>query len=219
MWIVMLIRHKVRDFDAWEQVYEEFHDFQLHHGVRSHAVLRDLDDPNQVVVMHAFDSTEAARAFVDSSELKQTMERAGVDRTTVTEEYFDSVEVGNLVEGRATRRTSRTSKTPRAPTLLLRQRVADFDAWKKAYDDGLAWMRESGVRRHRVLRSLVDPNVVVIAATFDTLAHARAFPDLPGLKQAMSDAGVEPSSVRVEHLNEVLTGAITDAKSKATKSG
>jgi heme-degrading monooxygenase HmoA len=217
MWIVMLIRHKVRDFDAWEQVYEEFHDFRLHHGVRSHAVLRDLADPNQVVVMHAFDSTEAARAFFDSSELKQAMERAGVDRTTVTEEYFDSVDVGNLVESRTTRR-SRTSKTPRAPTLLLRQRVADFDAWKKAYDDGLAVLRESGVRRHRVLRSLVDPNVVVIAATFDTLANARAFPDLPGLKQAMTDAGVEPSSVRVEHLNEVLTGAIIDAKDEATKS-
>src|SRR5262245_14665368 len=70
---VAVIRHPVSDFDAWKHVYDEFGSVQAEHGVRAHQVLRSIDDPNQVIVTHTFDSPEAARAFFAMAELKDAM--------------------------------------------------------------------------------------------------------------------------------------------------
>lgn len=93
---LMVVDHRVADFDAWKQVYDTAGDLQREGGVRSHKVLRSTEDPNRVVVTHVFDSREAARAFADLPELREAMGRAGVDASTVSIEYFDEVESGNL---------------------------------------------------------------------------------------------------------------------------
>jgi heme-degrading monooxygenase HmoA len=56
-----------------------------------------LDNPNEVVVTHTFDSREAARAFFAMTELKDAMSEAGVDVDSVEISYFDEVESGGLV--------------------------------------------------------------------------------------------------------------------------
>jgi quinol monooxygenase YgiN len=73
------IRHRVRDYDAWRQVYDNFGDAQREGGVRAEAVFRSLDDPNDVIVTHDFDDAASAQAFFDSAELRDAMQRAGVD--------------------------------------------------------------------------------------------------------------------------------------------
>ncbi len=72
----MYARHQVADYDAWRQVYDAFDREPL--GVRSHAVYRRLDDPNEITVWHDFDDQAAADAFASSDELKATMAKAGV---------------------------------------------------------------------------------------------------------------------------------------------
>jgi heme-degrading monooxygenase HmoA len=201
MSVSMLIRHKVRDFDEWQRVHDESRELEREHGVRGVAILRSMDDPQQVTVAYRFDSTEAARAFFDLSEVRQVMERAGVDRTTIAEEYLEDVDTGDLGRAMTKRRTTRSL---RSPMMFVRHRVADFDAWKRAYDASLAERGDLGIRRHRVLRSLTDPNVVVIASTFGSLRDARAFDAAPEHRQAMLDAGAEPSSIHVETYEEVL---------------
>jgi quinol monooxygenase YgiN len=93
---VMLVAHRVADFDAWKQVYDEVRGWQHEHGVHFQQVLRHADDGNRVVVTHAFDSRDAAEAFVGNPELQEAMRRGGVDPSTVKIEYFDEVEMEDV---------------------------------------------------------------------------------------------------------------------------
>ena len=74
----LYIRHGVADYDAWRSVYDDFARQQQAAGVRAEAVYQSLDDPNDVTVWHDFDDAGAARAFVGSAELRDTMGSAGV---------------------------------------------------------------------------------------------------------------------------------------------
>jgi heme-degrading monooxygenase HmoA len=93
---LMLIDHRVADFDAWKQVYDDFRGGQRAGGVLFHQVLRDPADPNRVVVTHVFDSREAGEAFAESSQLREAMGSAGVDEASVSVEYLDEVDAGDL---------------------------------------------------------------------------------------------------------------------------
>ena len=71
------IRHHVSDYAARREV--GFGDAQREHGVRAEAVYRGVDDPNDVTVTHDFDDAEAAKAFFALQELKEAMQRSGVE--------------------------------------------------------------------------------------------------------------------------------------------
>ena len=94
---VAVVRHQVSDFEAWKQVYDGFAPVQTEHGVRAHQVLRSIDNPNDVIVTHTFDSSEAARAFFAMPELRDAMTDGGVDAGSVEISHFEEVESGALV--------------------------------------------------------------------------------------------------------------------------
>ena len=94
---IALIRHRVDDFEAWKIAYDGFAPTQAEHGVHAHQVLRSIENPNDVIVTHTFESREAARAFFAMPELKEAMSEAGVDTGSVDISYFDEVEAGALV--------------------------------------------------------------------------------------------------------------------------
>jgi hypothetical protein len=58
--------------------------------------------------------------------------------------------------------------------LRIEHPVADFDAWKKAFDSDPLGREQSGVRRYRVLRPIDDPNYVMIDLEFDSPSEAEA---------------------------------------------
>ena len=60
------------------------------------------------------------------------------------------------------------------PILRIEHPVPDFDAWKTAFDNDPVGRKQSGVRRYQILRSLDDPNYVMIALEFDTKSEAEA---------------------------------------------
>ena len=45
---------------------------------------------------------------------------------------------------------------------LVRHRVADFDTWKTVYDGFAPIQAEHGVHAHQVLRSIENPNDVIV---------------------------------------------------------
>jgi heme-degrading monooxygenase HmoA len=75
---LILFLHRVADYEAWRQVYDSVSEMQESGGVTSESVHRLVDDPNNVLVLHYFDSVEKARAFTALPELKDAMQRAGV---------------------------------------------------------------------------------------------------------------------------------------------
>ncbi len=74
----IIVMHTVEGYDSWRAAYDEFDDVRRKRGIVGHAVSRVFDNPNRVVVYHQANETADLRAFVDSEELRDTMQRAGV---------------------------------------------------------------------------------------------------------------------------------------------
>ena len=62
-------------------------------------------------------------------------------------------------------------------TLRIEHDVHDYDRWKSVFDSDPADRQGSGVRRHRVSRSVADPNHVSVDLDFDDAAAAAAMHD------------------------------------------
>ena len=59
--------------------------------------------------------------------------------------------------------------------LRIEHQIRDFDSWKAAFDSDPIGRQQSGVRRHRVLRTIDDPNYVMVDLDFDSASEAEAF--------------------------------------------
>jgi hypothetical protein len=75
-------------------------------------------------------------------------------------------------------------------TIIIRHRVADFDAWKPVFDEHGAVRREHGLTDTSVLRDEEDANMVTIVMSTDDTARAREFLGSDTLREAMQGAGV-----------------------------
>ncbi len=74
----MFVRHPVSDFTAWKSVYDSFDNERKNLGVLDAAVYQSADDPNDVTVLHDFESLQSAHAFMESPRLREVMDQAGV---------------------------------------------------------------------------------------------------------------------------------------------
>jgi len=72
------IKHKVRDYDSWKTVFDDFVETRKKGGEKSYWICQANNDPNDLDVTFEWDNEENARTFFKSSELKNAMEKAGV---------------------------------------------------------------------------------------------------------------------------------------------
>lgn len=75
--------------------------------------------------------------------------------------------------------------------MFVRHEVADYAAWRKAYDGFRATQRKLGVVAQAVYQSTEDPNDVTVTHDFHSMEKAKAFAASPELKAAMEKAGVK----------------------------
>ncbi len=73
-----LVRHKVRDYAKWKPVFDEHGSARRAKGSKGGLVFQNAKDPNEVLVLLEWDDLNKVREFVESKELRQAMERAGV---------------------------------------------------------------------------------------------------------------------------------------------
>jgi heme-degrading monooxygenase HmoA len=76
--MIVIVQHKVRDYDAWKSVFDEHQAVRTRHGATGHELYRGLEDPNEVTIVNQFPSKEQAEAFAADPSLKEAMERGGV---------------------------------------------------------------------------------------------------------------------------------------------
>ena len=89
--ITLMARHHVDDWDTWFQLYQAQRGQVSQMGVTREAALRSSTDGSDVVVIHEFDSIEAAQEFLkatEAPEMAQMLEAAGVKPETMTIELF-----------------------------------------------------------------------------------------------------------------------------------
>ena len=86
--------------------------------------------------------------------------------------------------------------------VLIHHEVADFLAWKAAFDSHLDWRRKQGERGYRIYRSAGDANSLTLLFEWESLESARAFMASDELKTKMAGAGVK-GAPHVDFLTEV----------------
>jgi hypothetical protein len=75
--------------------------------------------------------------------------------------------------------------------MYVRHEVADYAAWRQAYDAFDTDRRGLGVKGQAVYRSVDDGNDVTVWHDFATAEAAKTFAASPDLKSAMQKAGVK----------------------------
>ncbi len=74
----ILIRHKVEDYAKWKPVFDEHETTRKTSGFKGGYVFRNADDRNEIVILLEVEELEKARQLVESEDLREAMQRAGV---------------------------------------------------------------------------------------------------------------------------------------------
>lgn len=74
----VLIRHHVNDYATWKPIFDEHGSTRQTKGSQGGHLFRHASDPNEIVVLLEWDDADRARAFAESDDTRDTMQRAGV---------------------------------------------------------------------------------------------------------------------------------------------
>lgn len=73
------VQHTVEDFDRWKAAFDAHASTrETGGGTGENYILRDIENPNQLVVILEWDDLDKARQFGQSKELREAMQNAGV---------------------------------------------------------------------------------------------------------------------------------------------
>lgn len=75
----VLVRHKVSDYSRWKEAFDSHLNARKHAGETGCRIFHTVDDPHEVVLFLDWDGIEGARKFMNSDELRKTMQKAGVE--------------------------------------------------------------------------------------------------------------------------------------------
>jgi len=87
--------------------------------------------------------------------------------------------------------------------LLVHHEIADYPAWKSAFDSSFDWRTKHGERNCRIFRGVQNPNELTLMFEWESFEKAHAFVSSDELKTRMAKAGVR-STPRVEYVTEMI---------------
>jgi hypothetical protein len=88
--------------------------------------------------------------------------------------------------------------------VLVHHEVADYPAWKAAFDAALDWRHKNGEHSARIFHTAGNVNNLTLLFEWENLDQARAFMASDELKARMAKAGVK-GQPQVEYLTEMFT--------------
>ena len=74
----MFIKLRAADFAAWKPVFDELEPRRRQAGFTAHSLHRDAEDPNVIIIAYRVSDIAHAREYASSQDLRQAMQRAGV---------------------------------------------------------------------------------------------------------------------------------------------
>ena len=173
---MVLVMHKVADFNKWLVLYESHDSVRLANGLHNYVIGRGLTDTNTVLVAMKADDFARAKAFTQSGELKNAMKRGGV--TSAPESHFvlvewqDTVNVGNI------------------PRVLTSFTLKDKDVWRKVFDEGQQERTENGLVLRNVGRDADNANQIKLVTAITDTAKAFAYYKSDAMKKRITDGGI-----------------------------
>ena len=176
---VMLMQFKVGDFAKWQAKYEsnERDSIRRASGLTNYVVGRGLDDANKVIVFLKMEDANKAKELTASQGMKDRMKEAGVTGTpsfTYTEVVMDD-----------------NSPIEQTNRLLMMEKVKDWDAWKKEFDQNKQLRIDGGLIDRGIGHAVDDNHQVTVVFAVTDMTKAKAFLQSKELKDKMEKAGVE----------------------------
>ncbi len=74
--------------------------------------------------------------------------------------------------------------------IIVRQKVEDFQRWKRAFDSTAMLRKASGERNSKIFRSSDDLNEVIVLSEWDDLRNAVKYSQNKIFKEAAQKAGI-----------------------------
>ena len=74
----MYVRHTVADFAKWKAAYEKHDATRKKFGAKKSEAFVNSQNPNEFLVVIEWDNKGQAKNFLEKSDIKEVMERAGV---------------------------------------------------------------------------------------------------------------------------------------------
>lgn len=173
---VLIIRHKVANFEKWKKAYEAHDSTRMAYGLHNYIIARGLKDSNTVMVVLKMDDSTKAKQFASQPNLKEAMKKGGVIGTPV----FLYVDMQMLD-------TSSNAVTTR---VIVTHKVKDWDAWKKSFDSHKQTRIDAGMKDRAIGYSVGDNHTVTVAFVITDLQKAEAFMASKDIKDKMAEAGV-----------------------------
>ena len=180
---VMVMQFKVTDFAKWHSKYEskERDSTRRSYGLTNYVAGQGLDDPNKVIVLLKMEDANKAKELTASQGMKDRMKEAGVTGTP-SFSYLQVVMDDN-------------STIPQTNRLLMTEKVKDWDAWKKEFDQNKQLRTDGGLIDRLIGHDVNDNHQASIIFAVTDLAKAKAFLQSKDLKDKMEKAGVEGKPV------------------------
>jgi hypothetical protein len=176
---VMVMQFKVADFAKWQAKYEskERDSIRRSYGLTNYVAGRGLDDPNTVIVFLKMEDANKAKELTGSQGMKDRMKEAGV-KGTPSFIYMEVVMDDN-------------SPIEQTNRLLMLEKVKDWDAWKKVFDENKQVRIDGGLIDRGIGHAIDDNHLVSVVFAVTDRTKAKAFLQSKDLKDKMDKAGVE----------------------------
>jgi hypothetical protein len=117
---------KFSDFSKWKPAYDAHLPTRQKAGLKEEHLLRNTDDPNEVVLLFEAKDIQKAKEFASSADLREAMQNAGVvDKPDI---YFLGLP-GNRNPDSTVKR-SRSGQRHRADHAVKRARISPCCVWK-----------------------------------------------------------------------------------------
>lgn len=174
---IMIVRHKVADYEKFKTGYDSHDSMRLASGVHNYVIARGTEDPNMVLVAVTMDNVDKAKAFAASPGLKAKMKEVGVTGPPVID-FLESV----MNDTTAIQATIR---------VMVRSKVKDWDAWKKSFDGHKQARMDAGLTDRVISHSVGDTHNVTLVFAVADMEKAKTFMNSQDLKDKMKEAGVD----------------------------
>ncbi|MDX5483273.1 MAG: hypothetical protein LPK07_16450 [Hymenobacteraceae bacterium] len=74
----LFIKHEVQDFDHWKMAYDKRKAIREQVGLKELYLLQNMYNHNEVFILFEAENEHKAQDFIESKELEEAMQRAGV---------------------------------------------------------------------------------------------------------------------------------------------
>ncbi len=166
----VFLKHSVADYAAWRLAYDADAQRRTEAGLTEVGVYKSTVDENALLLVWQADDLTTLDAMLESPDLAEKMKEAGV--TSKPESW-----VGKAVQAGA-------------GMVFLKHKVADYSAWRPAYDADASTRAEAGLKEAGVYRDADDENMILIVWDAEDGNALQAMLESPDLAEKMKAAGV-----------------------------